>query len=826
MTFDAHRDFAFSTVATAPSPAGSGLSLTVASGEGSRFPDPATEGPYNVVVWATGQSPIWASGGNTGGNFEVLRVTARSTDTLTIARAQDGSTARTILVGDQVALVDLAKLWQDIERSSPVVMPQGRFWKQSISPGAPTFPTVTSPVVTGASSNYNAFPWVTANKFGTLVMVYRHGTAHVSDQGAVMMRTSADGVTWSSATAITSPAAGHDHRDPSIVCTQTGRLIVNFFDYNGSAVIGLDSIFSDDGGATWSSPASHTVYSSYTATSGAILQHSSGALIWPVYGQNSGDTADRCGVLVSWDDGITWGAVTNISAASSAYTEMTLVEFADRSVHAFIRNDVNNFIFTASSTDIGATWSSITSLGWSVTNGRPAAILVPASQALILFYRKTSTFASVYRYSLDYGASWSAEQTYTGSVYEYAGGFAIAEDLIGVAVAYENGTGGAAIDFATMAVTKRLQTLTAGSGITLTPASNGADTTISASGAVSSVFTRTGAVVAVTGDYYGVVAAALTGATQTSRYVGATTSGAPASGTFATGDFVIARDGHLFVCTSGGTPGTWVDAGSSGAVSSVFGRTGTVVAGNADYLAVASGGLTGATSASRYVGGTTSGAPASGTFSTGDFVIARDGHIFICTSGGTPGTWADAGSASGVSSIAKNGSTGLTGAVTLTGGSNVTLTQSGNDISIASTGGGGTTEYDYVENATGTITVTSTSDGNSGGQAFIDGNAVTYDGSTRVMIEFGVYAFDITTNDDLLFNLYDGTTDLGRMWNSGTASTANLTSGAHQKRFLTPSTGSHTYHIRVWKTGGTAHVYTGTGGASTAMPGWYRITKA
>ncbi len=78
-------------------------------------------------------------------------------------------------------------------------------------------------------------------------------------------------------------------------------------------------------------------------------------------------------------------------------------------------------------------------------------------------------------------------------------------------------------------------------------------------GVVGSWNGRTGAVVPVTGDYYGVVAAALTGATSASRYVGATTSGAPASGTFAVGDFVIARDGHLWICITAGSPGTWVN---------------------------------------------------------------------------------------------------------------------------------------------------------------------------------------------------------------------------------------------------------------------------
>ncbi len=86
---------------------------------------------------------------------------------------------------------------------------------------------------------------------------------------------------------------------------------------------------------------------------------------------------------------------------------------------------------------------------------------------------------------------------------------------------------------------------------------------LATAGAVSSVFGRTGAVLAVAGDYYAVLPAALTGATQAFRLAGATTSGAPVSGTFAVGDLVAARDGHLFMCVSAGTPGTWVDTGGT-----------------------------------------------------------------------------------------------------------------------------------------------------------------------------------------------------------------------------------------------------------------------
>lgn len=54
---------------------------------------------------------------------------------------------------------------------------------------------------------------------------------------------------------------------------------------------------------------------------------------------------------------------------------------------------------------------------------------------------------------------------------------------------------------------------------------------------------------------------------------------------------------------------------------------------------IASGVGSTANSPTRYVGGTTSGAPASGTYVAGDFVVSHDGHIYICTATGTPGTW-------------------------------------------------------------------------------------------------------------------------------------------------------------------------------------------
>jgi hypothetical protein len=62
----------------------------------------------------------------------------------------------------------------------------------------------------------------------------------------------------------------------------------------------------------------------------------------------------------------------------------------------------------------------------------------------------------------------------------------------------------------------------------------------------------------------------LTGATAASRYVGATASGAPTTGTFAVGDFVIDQTGKVWVCTTAGTPGTWTKVGGSSITTYAF----------------------------------------------------------------------------------------------------------------------------------------------------------------------------------------------------------------------------------------------------------------
>ncbi len=77
-------------------------------------------------------------------------------------------------------------------------------------------------------------------------------------------------------------------------------------------------------------------------------------------------------------------------------------------------------------------------------------------------------------------------------------------------------------------------------------------------------------------------------------------------------------------------------------------------------------GATGATAESRYMGATASGSPASGTFEKGDYVIDQTGAIWICTTAGSPGTWAQVGA--GGSAIQTREQVASSGNVTIANG--------------------------------------------------------------------------------------------------------------------------------------------------------------
>jgi hypothetical protein len=125
---------------------------------------------------------------------------------------------------------------------------------------------------------------------------------------------------------------------------------------------------------------------------------------------------------------------------------------------------------------------------------------------------------------------------------------------------------------------------------------------------------------------------------------------ASATGFPSTTPYTILVESELMLVTSGATTTTWgVSRGQEGTaaaahaatvpISQEFTKAGLDSLGQGYWPYLSPGGVTGAAQQTRYMGATTSGAPGSGAFQVGDFIIDQTGTIWICRTAGSPGTW-------------------------------------------------------------------------------------------------------------------------------------------------------------------------------------------
>lgn len=214
-------------------------------------------------------------------------------------------------------------------------------------------------------SGYKAFPGM-AYLAGRLHLVYRHATDHIATGDGVMKYRYSDdlGATWSSPVTKLSGAAGHDLRGFGLTATSTGRLIATYCDHltSGPTFGALKVVYSDDAGSTWSSPyAVPTTGMAYESAGDApIVELADHTLILPAFGQNASG-GDYFSVLFkSTDDGATWGSQTTVAAASGKDYVEPYMRLVGTDLICFTHwgtlNDVNRLV----STDDGATWSTPT----------------------------------------------------------------------------------------------------------------------------------------------------------------------------------------------------------------------------------------------------------------------------------------------------------------------------------------------------------------------------------------------------------------------------------------------------------------------------------
>jgi hypothetical protein len=135
-------------------------------------------------------------------------------------------------------------------------------------------------------------------------------------------------------------------------------------------------------------------------------------------------------------------------------------------------------------------------------------------------------------------------------------------------------------------------------------------------------------------------------------------------------------------------------------------------------------------------------------------------------------------------------------------------------------------EFDYAQ-ITSSVGPTATSEATA--DTVVTGNAVTYDGSTVVMVEFFCYfaAPDVAAaGRNLNLYLYDGASSIGRICNiTSQAATNAARQPVMVARRLTPSNAAHTYSIRASVDAGTGSISASSGGNGDHMPAFIRITK-
>jgi|SRR5665213_432272 len=122
MKFDSHNLLAYGTITVAPSPDTSGTTLSMSNADAAQFSDPSVTAPYNATDWPTA-TPLPLIG-----NSEIIRITAKGAANsggsgnteFTIVRVQEGSSARAITIGDQIANTETPKTLTDIESATIV----------------------------------------------------------------------------------------------------------------------------------------------------------------------------------------------------------------------------------------------------------------------------------------------------------------------------------------------------------------------------------------------------------------------------------------------------------------------------------------------------------------------------------------------------------------------------------------------------------------------------------------------------------------------------------------------------------------------------------
>lgn len=213
-------------------------SITVASGQGARFPTLGA-GDY-----------FYATLINISNEFEIVQCTARIGDVLTVTRAQDGTTARAYTVGDRLEIRPVAAIFDGKQDTLPaattgeVLVYSGTAWVAGAAPGFDTgtrlgFQQTSAPtgwtkdttaglndsimrIVTGSASSGGSTGFSAAAIGATTLSTAQIPShAHTAKSQGTLNITGGSGFgnnisSQSAATSVAGGGGSHDHSFPAI----------------------------------------------------------------------------------------------------------------------------------------------------------------------------------------------------------------------------------------------------------------------------------------------------------------------------------------------------------------------------------------------------------------------------------------------------------------------------------------------------------------------------------------------------------------------------------------------------------------------------------
>lgn len=293
------------------------------------------------------------------------------------------------------------------------------------------FPYLTSSVVAHETTepNHVAFPGLCTAANGDLVMAYSKLTGHVTyDDAQLVVITSSDGgATWSAENVIFDTNTDGGGTEAWLVGGLTtlsdGRILIQAGErvVGGTVVAnGIGYFESSDNGATWSGPHYITTgFTGWAAEGGGILELASGTLLCPHYGRNTSDVRDSARVSYSTDDGATWADLAYIYNGHTGTfnaQEPGLIQRADGTVCALIRNGTSNVIHQVTSTDDGATWSGTGGLNLGVSmSGRQNPQKLSTGEWVNVIRNLAQSNYAYLMWSPDEGANWQLGCGFIGS---------------------------------------------------------------------------------------------------------------------------------------------------------------------------------------------------------------------------------------------------------------------------------------------------------------------------------------------------------------------------------------------------------------------------